>query len=173
MLQFGLGGIIQRLQLKVQFMNSIIGWVFGISMWDTLIFYVRLFNCFHDSFENACRNLARMSLLTCQLITCLKHSTIFGCNNLGKMLNAFSLWFSMIMLGHSNKVHLIRYTWMVEDVKGVVLKMNWDYGEQANLVTRCKWPTPLLNTPMGPPSLLGYLIWKVKKFLDLQNGRFT
>jgi hypothetical protein len=31
MLQFGLGGIFQGPLLKVQFMNSIIGWVFGTS----------------------------------------------------------------------------------------------------------------------------------------------
>jgi hypothetical protein len=30
-LQFGLGGIFQGPLLKVQFMNSIIGWVFGTS----------------------------------------------------------------------------------------------------------------------------------------------
>jgi hypothetical protein len=58
---------------------------------------------------------------------------------------------------------------MVEDVEKVLVGMNWDYGEQANLVTCCKWPTLLLNTLASPPSLIGYLIWKVKKFLDPQN----
>jgi hypothetical protein len=59
MLQFSLGGILQGLHLKVQFMNSVISWVFGTSMWnnggvscymwDTLILCVKLFNHFHDS----------------------------------------------------------------------------------------------------------------------------
>jgi hypothetical protein len=34
MLQFNLGGSFQRLLPKVQFMNSIIGWVSSTSMWD-------------------------------------------------------------------------------------------------------------------------------------------
>jgi hypothetical protein len=48
--QFNHGGILQGLQPKVQFMSSIIGWVFGTSMldnggascymWDTLTFFV-------------------------------------------------------------------------------------------------------------------------------------
>jgi hypothetical protein len=38
---------------------------------------------------------------------------------------------------------------------------------------RCKWPTSSLNTPTGLPSLIGYFIWRVKKFLDPQNEGLT
>ncbi len=38
---------------------------------------------------------------------------------------------------------------------------------------RCKWLILLLNTPVGPPLLIGYFIWKVEKFLDPQNEGLT
>jgi hypothetical protein len=62
---------------------------------------------------------------------------------------------------------------MVEDAKKVLVGMNWNCDEQANMVIRCKWSTPSQNTLMGPPSLLAYLIWQVKKFLDPQNKQLT
>ncbi len=137
-------------------------------MWSCLIiFMIPIYDL--SSFENTCKSLTQMSLPTSQLVRYQKHSIIFGCNNSKKMLNAFLLWFLMIMLGHSDKVHFIGYTWMVEDAKKVLLRMNWNYGGQAHLMSHYKWPTLLLNTPMGLPSLLGYLIWKVNKFLDPQN----
>jgi hypothetical protein len=167
-------------------MSSIIGWVFGTSMSynggvsfymaDTFIFFVNyVWSCLiifmipiYDlsSFENSCKSLAWRSSSTCRFITFLELSIIFGCSSLGKVFNAFSLRFLMIMLGRSNKLHLVGYTWMVEDAKKVLVGMNWDCDEQANLVTYHKWPMPSLNTLASLPSLIAYLIWKVKKFLD-------
>ncbi len=62
---------------------------------------------------------------------------------------------------------------MVEDVEKVLVGMNWNCDKQANTVTHHKWPTPLLNAPAGLPLLIGYLIWKVKKFLNPQNEGLT
>jgi len=38
---------------------------------------------------------------------------------------------------------------MVEDAERVLIRMNYDYGEQAKLGTHCKWPTSLQNTQNG------------------------
>jgi hypothetical protein len=81
------------------------------------------------SFENACKSSTRRSSLTCWLVTSLKLSIIFNYSSLGKVFNAFSLWLLMIMLGHSNKVHLTGYIWIVEDAKRVWLRINWNYNK--------------------------------------------
>ncbi len=58
---------------------------------------------------------------------------------------------------------------MVEIVKRVLTRLGYNYDEQANLVTYCKWPPPLQNTPLSPPSLREHLIWKVKKIHETEG----
>ncbi len=55
---------------------------------------------------------------------------------------------------------------MVEDAKRVIGEINCECDEQDNLMTYCKWPTPLQNTLASPPSPPRHLIWRVKRFLD-------
>jgi hypothetical protein len=143
-------------------------WLF---VWSCLIvFMIPIYDL--SSFENTYRSSTQRSLLTCRLVTCLKYPIVFGCISLRKVLDAFSLQLLMIMLGHLDKVNLTWYTWMVEDVERVLVGMNWDYSEQTNLVTHRKWPLLSLIT-LGGPSLLGYFIWRVKKFLDPHNKGLT
>jgi hypothetical protein len=118
------------LLLRVQFLSLIIGCVFGTPMWDNgglhatcetpwLSFIICLFffmmPIFYLSFfEKACRSLARRSLPTCQLVTYLKQSITFGCNNMGKGVDAFTPQLLIIMFILLDNVHCTWYTWMVE-----------------------------------------------------------
>ncbi len=135
---------------------------FWLSIWSCLIiFMIIIYDLF--SFENACRSLAHMSLLTIHNIWLQQ----FGKNVKCLFTTTFDDYVKVFKQSASYNVYLNGGRCGEGPIRDE-LEL-W----QVNMVTCQKWPTPSLNTPAGPPSLLGYFIWRVKELLDPHNGGLT
>lgn len=180
MLQFVIGGIPPKLQVRNQFMSSTIGQSFCIfvsingedSCQDVRFHYIDLLIDNNPSCSTLisfcrfeCKKFPQRKRLTCQLATFQRQSTMFGFNNLQKEEIFYMQPPQMIMFVLSSNLHYTMFFCMVVTLGLDQIGMNCDCVRPISLVTLYKWLLQLLNSLRVPPLHQRCLTWRVKRFL--------